>query len=310
VASVAAYFLARSVAGQHSIARLIAPFCILAGPTVILNGAVWGQCDIVYTSFLILTVAAMIAGRGALAVLLFGVALACKLQAIFLCPFLLAMLLQKRIRWHHILLLPVGWIISLIPPLLNGASIPTYLSLPAAQGQEFSLLSIEIGNIWVLAKLIHLSDSVGIWIGVVATLVAGMVIGLFGARPAFQSPRNTLLLACASLVTMPYIMPRMHDRYFLSGEVMLCILACADRAYALPAGLLLSGSLLSYGCYFQPAYRHWVMGPAFLVTTLALVVIWQRTRAVWQERAVPSESADLELLKTAPATGGARVSIH
>lgn len=273
VASIAAYFLARGVAGRDSVARLIAPFCILAGPTVILNSAVWGQCDIVYTSFLILTVAAMIAGWGALAVLLFGVALACKLQAIFLCPFLLAMLLQRRIRWHHFLLLPVGWIVSLIPPFLNGASIPAYLSLPSAQGNEFSLLSIDIGNIYVLAKLVHLSDSIGLWIGVIATLGVGVVIGLLGTRPGFQSAKNTLLLACGSLIAMPYIMPRMHDRYFFPGEVLLCILACVASEYALPSGLLLSGSLLSYACYFQPAYRHWAMGPAFLVNTLALVVM-------------------------------------
>ena len=40
---------------RPSAAQLVAPFTILAGPTIILNGAVWGQCDIVFTSFLLLS---------------------------------------------------------------------------------------------------------------------------------------------------------------------------------------------------------------------------------------------------------------
>ena len=148
VTAVVAYYLvgrltrSSSPGGGRSVAQIVSPFCILAGPTVLLNGAVWGQSDIIYTCFLLLSAWSVIAGGGALAALFFGVAFAFKLQAIFLLPFIVAMVVQKRIRWWHLLLLPVGWLAALVPPMLNGAKPLEFLALTSSQGEAFPTLAI------------------------------------------------------------------------------------------------------------------------------------------------------------------------
>ena len=55
-------------------------------PTVILNGAFWGQCDIIFMTFLLSFAYCLIRRRPILAMLMYGIALSIKVQAIFLAP--------------------------------------------------------------------------------------------------------------------------------------------------------------------------------------------------------------------------------
>jgi Gpi18-like mannosyltransferase len=259
-----------------SVAQLVAPFCILAGPTVLINGAVWGQSDIVYTCFLLLSTFSVIAGSGAPAALFFGVAFAFKLQAIFLVPFIASMVLQKRIRWSHLLLLPIGWLAALVPPVLNGARAWEFLSLTSSQGETFPTLAINVGNPWIIADRIHLNVHCGTLVGIALTLLLMIALTVWGAQPAFRSARNTLVLAALNLLSVAYVMPKMHDRYFFPAEIFLCILSCVDLTFVLPAALVLSASLICYGNYFLYHVRYSVLAAALLANTVALWLVFQQ----------------------------------
>jgi Gpi18-like mannosyltransferase len=261
-----------------SAAQLVAPFTILAGPTIILNGAVWGQCDIVFTSFLLLSTWAVLAEMGALATLFFGFALAFKLQAVILTPFLLAMVLARRIRWQHLLLVPVGWIIALIPPIMNGAHVGDYLLQPNSQAGAFPVLAIDVGNPWGFAQFVGLTVRIALPLGLAITAALFLALGLWGSAAGFRSAVNTLALAALSAQAMPYFMPKMQGRYFLPAEVFLGVLSCVDLAFALPAGLVILASLLAYGEYFAPFARHFVLFVALLANTAALWLVFQRIR--------------------------------
>jgi Gpi18-like mannosyltransferase len=261
-----------------SAVQLIAPFTILAGPTIILNGAVWGQCDVVFTSFLLLSTWAVIAEMGALATLFFGFALAFKLQAVILTPFLLAMVLARRIRWWHLLLVPVGWIIALIPPIMNGAHVWDYLLQPNSQAGAFPVLAIDVGNPWGLAQFVGLTVRIALPLGLAITAALLLALALWGSAAGFRSPVNTLALAALSAQAMPYFMPKMQGRYFLPAEVFLGVLSCVDLAFALPTGLVILASLLAYGEYFAPFARHFVLFVALLANTAALWLVFRRIR--------------------------------
>jgi Gpi18-like mannosyltransferase len=254
-----------------------------------LNGAVWGQCDIVFTTFLLLCICATIAGMGALATLLFGFALAFKLQAVFLIPFIIAMLLQRRIRWWHLLLVPVGWLVALLPPLLNGAQPWEFFMLPSTQGDAFPTLAINIGNPWMIAEWLHVSVHLGTLGGMALTILVVVALSLWGARSGFKTATNTLVLAALCTLVMPYIMPKMHDRYFFTAEVLLCILSCVDRAFVLPAALVLSASLLSYVSYFQQHERLSMLAVSLAANTAALWLAfrWAAVRAADEESLQP-----------------------
>ena len=284
-------------ASARRLAQKIAPLCILAGPTVILNGAAWGQSDIVFTCFLLLSTSAVVGGEGALAALFFGCALALKLQAVFLLPFLGAMLLQRRIRLWHLPFALVGWIAAVIPALMHGASLRSEFSAPFSQGREFATLAINVGNPWTVAELAHVPYRFGTTAGIVVTLATGLAILFWGSRPAFRTPKNTFALACFSLLVMPYVMPKMHDRYFFSAEVFLSIISCVEYRFALPAGLVISASLICYSNYFLQHVRYSVLAFALLANTLALLLVFLRLRLSTERQAtadrpqVPEEAS-------------------
>ena len=296
-AVVAYYVVGRLTRGstprsRRSVSQLVAPFCILAGPTVLVNGAVWGQSDIVYTCFLLLSTFSVIVGSGAFAVLFFGFAFAFKLQAIFLAPFIAAMVLQKRIRWLHLLLLPVGWLAALVPPMLNGAKAWEFLSLTSSQGESFPTLAINVGNPWIIADRIHLNVHFGTLVGIALTALLMLALTIWGAQPAFRGARNTLAFATLSLLSVAYVMPKMHDRYFFPAEIFLCILSCVDLAFVLPAALVLTASLICYGNYFLYHVRYSVLAGALLANTAALWLVFQQVmlRIRTEEHPLQSQS--------------------
>jgi Gpi18-like mannosyltransferase len=297
VTAVVAYFLVGRLTrsstprGRRSVAQLVAPFCILAGPTVLVNGSIWGQSDIVYTCFMLLSTFSVIVGSGAFAALFFGVAFAFKLQAIFLLPFIAAMVVQKRIRWWHLLLLPIGWLAALVPPVLNGAKPLEFLSLASSQGETFPTLAINVGNPWIIADRMHFNVHIGTLVGIVLSGLLMIAITIWGAQPAFRSAKNTLILAALSLLSVAYVMPKMHDRYFFPAEIFLCILSCVDLAFVLPAALVLSASLICYGNYFLYHVRYSVLAAALLANTAALWLVFQEVRRRIHAVEDPSQSA-------------------
>jgi Gpi18-like mannosyltransferase len=282
IAAAVAFFLVRRVLRERpsaasNLTRLIlGPFCILAGPTVIINGSMWGQSDIVYTTFLLLSVLAVIEEHGAAAVLFFGFALALKLQAVFLVPFLGAMLLQRRVRWYQLLLTPVGWLLALLPAIVQGGNPLALLKLPSAQGTEFRTLAINIGNPWLLAELLKVNYRLGVLVGLALTVGVTIALSLRGSRSNQQSGTRTLLFAAVTLLTMPYIMPKMHERYLFPAEVCLCLLSCVETAFVLPAALVLGGSLIAYTNYFLYHVRYLTLGASLLANTWALVLLYQQ----------------------------------
>ncbi len=61
---------------------------LLLCPTVILDGAYWCQCDIIYTTFLLFALYYFFKDNSRLCLIFVGISFAFKLQALFLVPFL------------------------------------------------------------------------------------------------------------------------------------------------------------------------------------------------------------------------------
>jgi Gpi18-like mannosyltransferase len=64
--------------------KLFAFFAVMLLPTVVLNGAYWGQCDSIYASLALLGIYFALKGRPSLAVISIALSFAFKLQAIFI----------------------------------------------------------------------------------------------------------------------------------------------------------------------------------------------------------------------------------
>lgn len=95
---IAAYYIMKIVNLKYKRERLgyLAFGLLLFIPTVIFNGSVWAQCDIIYTAFVIGSIYYILNEKPVISIIFYGIALSFKLQAIiiplvsFLCyiPFL------------------------------------------------------------------------------------------------------------------------------------------------------------------------------------------------------------------------------
>ena len=96
---------------------------VLLLPTVTLNGAAWAQCDSIYAAFGLPSVYFLLRRRPWAASAMFGLAFAFKLQAIFLLPVLVAVLIVNRHRLRSLLAAPVAFLAALLPALLAGVAL-------------------------------------------------------------------------------------------------------------------------------------------------------------------------------------------
>ena len=102
-------------------------------PTVVLNSAWWAQCDSVYVSLCLGSLFFLLRRRTAAAAVLFGLAFAFKLQAVFFLPALLVLVVVGRQRLRGLVLAPVTFLVALVPAWVAGRSLASQLAVYPAQ---------------------------------------------------------------------------------------------------------------------------------------------------------------------------------
>lgn len=238
-------------------------FCaVWLAPTVIFNGAAWGQADSIWTFFTLLSVSLFMQDRnGALP---FAIAFAVKAQGVFLGPFVLGMMLRRKIHWTWLAAVPGVYVTLAIPVLLEGRPIASVLRIYVDQADTFHRLTMNAANIWVLAG--GVPYAIGVAVGLLLASASGFALAAFITRSKQEGPVFILLAACASLMLMPYLLPKMHDRYFYAFELASIALACLNLRYLPFAIIAQIDGVLSY-LGFE---RDLVMGvlPAALCNTL------------------------------------------
>lgn len=225
VLATAVLLLVRELTGSTTRAQL-AGVATLFLPTVFINSAFWGQSDAIYVSFVLLSLYAVIRDRHLVAWVLFGVAFAFKLQAIFVLPVLVYVwMLRKGRWWYPAVAVPVFLVLSL-PPVLAGRPVLDTLSVYLRQYGAQPQLTAKTPNayFWLPAELFDPFNAAGI---LLALGVIGFLLLLAVLYLRF-SPGNLVYLAALFLLVTPFILPQMHDRYFYGFEILCLVIAAAD----------------------------------------------------------------------------------
>jgi len=218
-------------------------FCgVWLAPTVIFNGAVWGQADSIWTFFTLLSVSLFMQGRNG--VLPFAVAFAVKAQGVFLGPFVLGMILRRKVHWAWLAAVPGVYVVLAIPVLVAGRPIDSVFRVYMDQADTFHRLTMNAANIWVFAP--GVPYTIGVVVGLVLGAACGLALSVFIMRSKREGPDFILLVACASLMLMPYLLPKMHDRYFYAFELASIALACLNPRYLPVAVIAQVDGVLSY----------------------------------------------------------------
>ena len=114
---------------------IFAFLAILFAPTVILNSAVWGQADSIFTAALVAFLFYLLKKQPWLACIAFGIAFSIKLQSIYLAPLLMVLFFKKVISWKHLLTIPAVYFIAIIPAWVAGRPLMELLTVYVDQVQ-------------------------------------------------------------------------------------------------------------------------------------------------------------------------------
>lgn len=198
-------------------------------PSIAINGAAWGQCDAFWSAACVMAVASAIERRQVSMLLWFGVGIAFKAQALFLAPFIGQRLIAYRtplLQWS----IPVlAYAAAMLPAALAGwplLDLVTVYLHQAAWGQDF------IGNAanpWSIVQLLAPVAGTSLrWLGYVAAAVATGAY-LVTCRRSESDPRSTIVLALLSALLVPFLLPKMHERFFFLADVLAFALMLARR---------------------------------------------------------------------------------
>jgi Gpi18-like mannosyltransferase len=218
---------------------------ILFTPTVIVNSAMWGQADVFFTTALLACIYLLLRRHPYWAMLAFGIGFAFKLQAAFLAPLLLILLLKGRIPWKSLLLIPLPYLVSILPPWVIGRSLGELLRIYLVQVSEFSEINLNTPNLY--SWLPQDSPAVLYTLGLV---FAGAAVGLF-VLWVYKSQRDVdddliIQLATFTMLLVPFVLPRMHERYFYPADILSVIYAFYFPRYFYLPLLVITASLLAY----------------------------------------------------------------
>lgn len=240
---------------QSAERRMLAFFLTLFWPTVVLNGALWGQCDSIYVAFSVLSIYLVLAKKPWLGVICIGAAFAFKLQAVFFIPVFLLFWITDRVKWYHFAAFPAINVALVLPAVFNGRDLWDALTIGLQEtGSIGDGLNYNSPSIFaILSKITNTEQA-----STLAILVAGLAVVLIAI--VFLQKRKTasdkaLLLGAALMVTViPFLLPHMHDRYFFGADMMSLATGCAVLPL-MPVALLCEfASLLGYHAYLKMRY--------------------------------------------------------
>ena len=275
---------------QGSAAPLIAFGAALLLPTVVLNGAYWGQCDVIYGALAIHAAALVLEGKNKSSVALMAVAFSFKLQAIFVLPLWGVLWLAGKVRFRELWAFPLTYLGTILPAVLLGKPIADILGVYFNQMGEYPRLVLNAPSVYqFIPYKAEVDEKLASALGIAAAGVLVLALLALGFRLRGRLDRDTAMtIAVVLCIGVPFFLPHMHERYFFLADVFTLCWACANLRRAACAVLAAGSSLASYLVYLRLKYNfvlsfggvRFVMGLEALAMLVALVLaLW----ALWEQ---------------------------
>jgi Gpi18-like mannosyltransferase len=277
----------------YRIAVLIRPeprYAVLAAllhlnlPTLLLNSALWGQCDVIYTTFLLAFAYYTIRRCPFQALLMYAVALSLKIQAIFLAPFLVYLLLAGGIPLAAVIFPPMIYALLMLPAALAGRSWISLVTVYLGQAGFMHSLSAHAPNFYMFFQD-YLSETARSVFAYGGLALAGLAsLAVLASHFRLRPPLPPLFLIVAVILWLglePSLLPRMHDRYFFPADVFAFLFAClVPRAWWV-AVLFQVGSVLAYAPYLASSVPGWPIQMTYVTHVGAVAMIAAMIGVVW-----------------------------
>lgn len=217
-----------STSNYSNLLAVITYSIIIFLPTVILNGAAWGQCDFIYTSFILLSLYLLLNKKHFWSLFVYGIAFSFKLQAIFILPlFIIIYLVNKDFSILNFLLIPVANLILSLPALLLGYPLKNLLLVYINQTDTYHNLTMNFPNIY---NLMHNYYDLLKLPGIIFTLtVVGTFTMIVWSTKKRISNKDLITYSLWLVLTITFFLPGMHDRYLFVADILSVIYVIINR---------------------------------------------------------------------------------
>ena len=275
---------------------------VLALPTSLLDGACWGQCDSVYVFFVVMSLYLLETDRPGCSAASLAIAFAFKLQTIFFFPVVLLGLIHKKYTPRHAGVFFAAYLATMLPALLAGRPFFDALSVYANQslGQYYDRLTYNAPNLYLFFPMLEFaSGQEYTWMRYIpgidakgtnayldaallpdlqhaalyaCILLTVLAVGYWLIHYREVTPEMTLAFALFFAIFLPYVMPKIHERYFYLADMLSILYACSRRDRRFMPLLVAGASLMSYVPYLmrqRPIDERWLA----LAMGLALVIV-------------------------------------
>lgn len=218
-------------------------------PSVIINGAFWGQCDVIFTMFLIWSFYFILRGKSHWAMIFFSISFAFKFQAIFFLPFIVLLILKRRIRIWQLLYIPLVYFIIGLPAICCGRPIGDIFSVYFRQADEYKdRIALSAPSIYALFDNSHTQTIAPVTIPVFLVITMSYIFYLFHKNIKLNA-ENLVTVALISLLFSAFFMPYMHERYFFAADIFAVLyIFIKKRGFIL--ALLINMASIICCCYW------------------------------------------------------------
>ena len=264
--------------GTDALRRRLCFCAVLLMPTVVLNGAFWGQCDSVYTALAVWSVCFLMREKNYASMAFLALAFSFKLQTVFVMPVFFMALICRRLRLREIFVFPAVLLLTCLPAVLCGKPLADIIGVYLRQTGEYPLMSM---NAPTLARLLRLSDYSPVAEKLLILLAGALVLAAaFGFRKKF-TPRAVPELCLMFSLGVPFLLPHMHERYFYFAAAFGLICAFGAGLRYLPALIFAeAASLICYLRYFGYITGHGSVVTAYLCGCTAVSLFMLAALAV------------------------------
>lgn len=255
--------------------------CLLLAPTIVANSAMWAQCDIIFTSFVLWSLYFMMKDKPAVAMIFYGAAFAFKLQTFFLLPLYVILWMKGKVKLKHFIFIPVMYLVGIIPGLLAGQNFIDLISVYIMQAQgkmDIYALSHKFPNIYQIVGtdtfLIEYADA-GVWMA-----LAGLMVMLYCMARTQYELTYSLTLEMGMLLTMcvVFFLPHMHERYAILVDVIAIAYAFVKpQKWYIPV-LVILASFAGYSIYLAKT----TIIPMYVYTFVFVYVMFDLGVSIYQ----------------------------
>jgi Gpi18-like mannosyltransferase len=199
-------------------------------PSVIANVSMLGQADTYWVAPSLLATAAAVRGRWFWVAFWSGLAFAFKAQAAFFAPFVVHLFITRKVPFHIWLVAPAVYLAAMLPAWLVGWPAwdlaLVYLRQAMWQPDKPPFYFISNGASWwtIYGWLFPQLALRTFWVGFVLAFAA---VGAGLTLVPKLSARTTVMLATISAAGIPFLLPAMHERFYLLADVLAVIYALA-----------------------------------------------------------------------------------